>query len=71
MNSNHPESSGRFEDPIAVLERTRRHRHLLRTTLHSRPRKRTELETRPRLRWVLGAVIALGLAVALGFLVPT
>jgi hypothetical protein len=71
MNGNHREARSSFEHPIGNLEQARRSHDLLRAALHSRPRTRAELERRTRLRWVLGAVIALGLAVALGLLLPT
>jgi hypothetical protein len=48
-----------------------RHHQYQRTPLHSRPRTRAELERRTRLRWVLGAVISLGLAVVVGLVIPT
>jgi hypothetical protein len=61
-----------FEEVARDLKREHRSRQSSRRApRHSRPRTLSEVERKRRLSWTFAVIIGVGLAVAIGFLVPT
>jgi hypothetical protein len=70
MANDSPDADRHFEDVVRDLKREHHGRRHGRAR-YSRPRTMAELEQRRLVRWVLAIVVALGLAVAIAFLIPT